>query len=100
MIHVAAHVSWKLSSIVLSPSEFVKASDQFSSPSSLEEAQESGSESAGSGFDTPSLTEYLLTAADVLNIKLQCKLVVLSSGHTGTTAKVLYLYLYHHYKHN
>jgi len=77
VIHIAAHVSWKLSSIVLSPSEYVK-SDQWD--------EESGTES-GSGFDTPSLTEYLLTAADILNTKLNCKLVVLSSGHTGKSQR-------------
>lgn len=59
----------------------MKAADQFS----LDDGHESGTESGGSGFDTPSLTEYLLTAADILNTKLQCKLVVLSSGHTGTS---------------
>ena len=81
---MAAHVSWKLSSVVLSPAEYMKSSDQFS----LDDSHESGTESGGSGFDTPSLTEYLLTAADILNTKLQCKLVVLSSGHTG---KPLYI---------
>jgi len=79
VIHIAAHVSWKLSSVVLSPSEYAKSSDQFS----LDDCHESNAGSGGGGFDAPSLTEYLLTAADVLNTKLQCKLVVLSSGHTG-----------------
>ena len=79
VIHIAAHVSWKLSSVILSPSEYMKSSDQFS----VDESHESGTDSGGSGFETPSLTEYLLTAADILNTKLQCKLVVLSSGHTG-----------------
>ena len=33
-------------------------------------------------FDGPPLAEYLLTASDILNLKLTAKLVVLSSGHT------------------
>ena len=38
------------------------------------------------GFDGPSLSEYLLTAADILNLKLHAKLVVLSSGYTDDRA--------------
>ena len=41
VIQIAAHVSWKLSSVILSPSEYMKSSDQFS----VDESHESGTDS-------------------------------------------------------
>ncbi|CAG5117419.1 unnamed protein product, partial [Candidula unifasciata] len=81
VIHFAAHISWKLSSIVLSPGEFI------SSPSQHFPAMDS--DDSSSDFDAiggPALSEYLLTAADILNLKLRAKLVVLNSGYTDDRA--------------
>lgn len=86
-IHLATHVSWKLSAIILSPGEFVesRASKRLSHSSQPEAIHEhlddEGSEIA-STIDLPALSEFLLTAADILNLKLRAKLVVVSSCHT------------------
>ena len=103
-IHFACHVSWKLSAIVLSPGEFVESKSSEESPSittttttttlsktkyslhnetiheedSMDE-HELKSEDGSSTLDMPSLSEYLLTAADILRLKLSAKLVVISS---------------------
>ncbi|KAK8404512.1 hypothetical protein O3P69_007629 [Scylla paramamosain] len=86
-IHLASHVSWKLSAVILSPGEFVesRASKRLSHSSQPEAIHEhlddEGSEIA-STIDLPALSEFLLTAADILNLKLRAKLVVVSSCHT------------------
>ncbi|XP_076066891.1 tetratricopeptide repeat protein 28 [Oratosquilla oratoria] len=86
-IHLATHVSWKLSAVILSPGEFVesRASKRLSHSSQPEAIHEhlddEGSEIA-STIDLPALSEFLLTAADILNLKLRAKLVVVSSCHT------------------
>ena len=101
-IHFACHVSWKLSAIVLSPGEFVESKSSEDSPTittttttlvktkyslhnetiheedSMDE-HELKSEDGSSTLDMPSLSEYLLTAADILQLKLSAKLVVISS---------------------
>ncbi|XP_048757568.2 tetratricopeptide repeat protein 28-like isoform X3 [Ostrea edulis] len=80
VIHFATHLSWKLSSIVLSPSDNLTTQHSFPSIDSDDSSSDMG------GFDGPSLSEYLLTAADILNLKLHAKLVVLSSGYTDDRA--------------
>lgn len=88
-IHFATHVSWKLSAIVLSPGEFVESSSRRLSHSSqpenthdnLECCEEPTSELA-SATDLPPLSEFLLTAADILNLRLSARLVVVSSCHS------------------
>lgn len=81
VIHFAAHISWKLSSVVLSPGEFI------SSPSQHFPAMDSDDSSSDFGaIGGPALSEYLLTAADILNLKLHAKLVVLNSGYTDDRA--------------
>lgn len=90
-IHFACHVSWKLSALVLSPGEFMDAkgspgvsvSKRYSINSdTIHEEEDSKSEVASSTLDLPSLSEFLLTAADILNLKLNAKLVVISSCYT------------------
>lgn len=79
VIHFAAHVSWKLSAVILSPGE-------FATPDSRERFHDdSGSDISGC-MDSPSLSEFLLTAADILNVRFSSKLVVLSSGHSDDRA--------------
>lgn len=82
-IHIAAHVSWKLSAIVLSPGECVK-SETDSSVTNVADSEEAelhdSSSDISSSMNTPALSEFLLTAADILNIQLTAKLVVLTGG--------------------
>ncbi|OWF55333.1 Tetratricopeptide repeat protein 28 [Mizuhopecten yessoensis] len=80
VVHFATHLSWKLASIVLSPGDNISTSHRFPTIDSDD------SSSDISNFDGPSLSEYLLTAADILNLKLHAKLVVLSSGYTDDRA--------------
>lgn len=82
VIHFATHISWKLSSIVLSPCEFTgtTSSQHFS----MLDSDDSSSDVSSLG--NPSVSEYLLTAADILNLKLHAKLVVLNSGYTDDRA--------------
>ena len=47
--------------------------------------RDSGSDLDAS-FDGPPLSEFLLTAADILNLELSARLVVLSAGHTEERA--------------
>ncbi|KAK2714191.1 hypothetical protein QYM36_008675, partial [Artemia franciscana] len=70
-IHFATHVSWKLSAVVLSPGEF---SDR--------KHEDDENTEVASTIDLPALSEFLLTAADVLNLRLNARLVVLSSVHS------------------
>lgn len=81
VIHFATHISWKLSSVVLSPGEFISSPNQHFS---LIDSDDSSSEIGA--ISGPSLSEYLLTAADILNLKLRAKLVVLNSGYTDDKA--------------
>ncbi|CAH1801728.1 unnamed protein product, partial [Owenia fusiformis] len=83
VIHIAAYVSWKLSSIVLSPGSASqdKPSLRIDRMADANDDSEPGIENGG-----PSLSDFLLTAADILNLNLKAKLVVLSSGHTDDRA--------------
>ena len=71
VLHFATHISWKLSALVLAPGDF----------SSL-----SGLDLSMNDMTGPGLADFLLTAADVLNVQLSARLVVLSSGHTEERA--------------
>ncbi|CAG7815969.1 unnamed protein product [Allacma fusca] len=57
-VHFATHISWKLSAIILAPP-------------ALSESQE----------EDAAFSEYLLTAAEILKMRISAKLVVLSSCH-------------------
>ncbi|XP_033748780.1 tetratricopeptide repeat protein 28-like isoform X2 [Pecten maximus] len=80
VVHFATHLSWKLASIVLSPGDNISTSHRFPTIDSDDSSSDIGN------FDGPALSEYLLTAADILNMKLHAKLVVLSSGYTDDRA--------------
>ncbi|XP_074640463.1 tetratricopeptide repeat protein 28-like isoform X2 [Tubulanus polymorphus] len=81
VIHFATHITWKLSAIVLSPID-PKSMKHEPLQSGRSGQLESLDINDSSNFDGPALSDFLLTAADILNIKLHSKLVVLSSGHT------------------
>ena len=90
-IHFACHISWQLSAIVLSPGEFVESNNSDNSPnhevtknkrfSTIEEEAEENTESTSTTADMPALSDFLLTAAEILSCRLSAKLVVLSCGH-------------------
>uniref|UniRef100_T1J2M9 Uncharacterized protein n=1 Tax=Strigamia maritima TaxID=126957 RepID=T1J2M9_STRMM len=87
-VHFATHISWKLSALVLSPGDVVdpppsssKRLSHTESVSGLENEDDANSE-VTSSLDLPALSEFLLTAADILNMKLNARLVVVSSCHT------------------
>ena len=81
---------------MLSPGDFVESnSTAETSPgnqelnknkrfSTIEEENEDTSEDTNSSTtDMPALSDFMLTAADILNCKLSAKLVVLSCGHSN-----------------
>uniref|UniRef100_A0A4W5PGC0 Uncharacterized protein n=1 Tax=Hucho hucho TaxID=62062 RepID=A0A4W5PGC0_9TELE len=83
--HFATHISWKLAALVLTPNpESVPGrgrkgsfGSSYTIPESLH-LQDDGSD-AESISDSPPLQEFLLTAADILDLRLPVKLVVLGS---------------------
>ncbi|CAH1163307.1 unnamed protein product [Phaedon cochleariae] len=80
-VHFATHVSWKLSSLVLSPAEVL---DQTQSKrlylTDVTDDEENNDVSIST--ELPPLSEFLLSAADILSLKLSARLVVVSSSHT------------------
>ena len=108
-IHFATHVSWKMSAIVLAPSMeglTGTSSDGDANASGITTGMlhrhqqqqnyysnqpEDDIKSVASGVapsatsavgDLPALSDFLLTAADILNLRLTARLVVVSSVHT------------------
>lgn len=78
--HFATHISWRLSSLILSPGEVAPIPHHFQTIDSDDSMADINS------FDGPAMSEYLLTASDILNLKLRAKLVVLSSGYSDDRA--------------
>uniref|UniRef100_A0A8C1LVR8 Tetratricopeptide repeat protein 28 n=1 Tax=Cyprinus carpio TaxID=7962 RepID=A0A8C1LVR8_CYPCA len=93
--HFATHISWKLAALVLTPSQDSSSGPVAAAPSGGAGGGESGVKSnytipeslrvpddasdAESICDSPPLQEFLLTAADILDLRLPTKLVVLGS---------------------
>ncbi|XP_071443187.1 tetratricopeptide repeat protein 28, partial [Hetaerina americana] len=116
-IHLAAHVSWELSAIVVAPpppqsistggsvgqeegsggmtagggsAQFKNALGQsqvvkrfYPPPVDVPQVpvQDDESSEVSSSLDLPSLSEFLLTAADLLSLRLSARLVVIGSWH-------------------
>ncbi|XP_060533525.1 tetratricopeptide repeat protein 28 [Cylas formicarius] len=80
-VHFATHVSWKLSSLVLSPTEVLDQSQskRLYIADNADEAEHSEVSLSG---ELPPLSEFLLSAADILSMKLSARLIVVSSSHT------------------
>lgn len=83
-VHFATHISWKLAALVLTPNaESITSSrkgsfgNSYTIPESLR-MQDDASD-VESISDCPPLQEFLLTAADVLELRLPVKLVFLGS---------------------
>ncbi|XP_055842116.1 tetratricopeptide repeat protein 28 isoform X1 [Episyrphus balteatus] len=84
-VHFAANLSWKLGAVVLSPGDVVDSQSQkryYQSTSNNEENDDEGNELANQSIEIPPLSDFILSAADVLTMKLNAKLVVLSSYHS------------------
>nr|XP_023664271.1 tetratricopeptide repeat protein 28-like isoform X2 [Paramormyrops kingsleyae] len=87
-IHFATHISWKLAALVLTPSQEgvglgggtgpgTSTGKAYTIPESLRVPDDASD--AESICDSPPLQELLLTAADILDLRLPVKLVVLGS---------------------
>ncbi|XP_070619524.1 tetratricopeptide repeat protein 28 isoform X2 [Erythrolamprus reginae] len=83
-VHFATHISWKLAALVLTPSaESITSSrkgsfgNSYTIPESFHMPDDASD--AESLSDCPPLQELLLTAADVLELRLPAKLVFLGS---------------------
>ncbi|RXM98288.1 Tetratricopeptide repeat protein 28 [Acipenser ruthenus] len=85
-VHFATHMSWKLAALVLTPNSDSSSGggggkgsygNSYTIPESLR-MQDDASD-VESITDSPPLQEFLLTAADILDLRLPVKLVVLGS---------------------
>ncbi|EPY80355.1 hypothetical protein CB1_000841002 [Camelus ferus] len=89
-VHFATHISWKLSALVLTPSvdgNPAGSKSSFGHPYTIPESlrvQDDASDGE-SLSDCPPLQELLLTAADVLDLRLPVKLVVLGSSQESNS---------------
>ncbi|EFA05041.2 tetratricopeptide repeat protein 28 [Tribolium castaneum] len=78
-VHFSTHVSWKLSSLVLSPAEVL---DQSQKRLYLGDPAEEDENEVSTSAELPPMSEFLLSAADILSLRLSARLVVVSSSHT------------------
>lgn len=81
-VHFAANLSWKMGSVVLTPSDVLdsQSSKRFypNSGSELENDDEAN-DLPEENMEMPSPSDYLLNASEIAAIKLNAKLIVLSS---------------------
>uniref|UniRef100_A0A8D8SR68 Tetratricopeptide repeat protein 28 n=1 Tax=Cacopsylla melanoneura TaxID=428564 RepID=A0A8D8SR68_9HEMI len=77
-IHLATHVSWKLSAIVLSPGDMFDSAAQHTAPNTTSRMLFPEEEPEVT-CTMPAMSEFLLTASELLSLKLNARLVVLSS---------------------
>lgn len=81
-VHFAANLSWKLGAVVLSPGDMLEPQSpkRFYPSADMDNEEESGDLSTN--MEVPPLSDFILSAADVLSLKLNAKLIVLSSYHS------------------
>ncbi|XP_062941769.1 tetratricopeptide repeat protein 28 [Cynocephalus volans] len=89
-VHFATHISWKLSALVLTPSmdgNPASSKSSFGHPYTIPESLrvQDDTSDGESISDCPPLQELLLTAADVLDLRLPVKLVVLGSSQESNS---------------
>jgi len=72
-VHFATHVSWKLAALILSPTSPEKTTSPRISSEGLELLDDTD--------DSPALSDFLLTAADILNLQLSSKIVVIGAAY-------------------
>lgn len=80
-VHFAANLSWNLGAVVLSPGEILDSSNKrfYSNASAAEDLEASDEDNMANTIEVPPLSDFVLSASDILNLKLNAKLVVLSS---------------------
>lgn len=84
-IHFAANVSWKLGAVVLSPGDMIDSQSQkrfYPNTNPDMDHDEDSNDFTGTNMEIPPLGDFILSAADLLAMKLNAKLVVLSSYHS------------------
>ncbi|XP_037935520.1 tetratricopeptide repeat protein 28 [Teleopsis dalmanni] len=83
-VHFAANLSWKLGAVVLSPGDVVDSQTQkrYYQTTNSDNNESNDDTNGSSNLELPQLSDFLLSAADVLTMKLNAKLVVLSSYHS------------------
>nr|XP_019548082.2 tetratricopeptide repeat protein 28 isoform X1 [Aedes albopictus] len=84
-VHFAANVSWKLGAVILSPGEVLDSQSQkrfYPNSSGEIENDEDNADLSSTNMEIPPLSDFILSAADLLAMKLSAKLVVLSSYHS------------------
>ncbi|XP_063219865.1 tetratricopeptide repeat protein 28 isoform X2 [Bacillus rossius redtenbacheri] len=84
-VHLATHVSWKLSAIVFSSGDVVDSQHPKRFFANSDHAHDQGDEESSeisSTLEMPTLSELLLTTGDLLNVEISARLVVISSSHT------------------
>ncbi|KAL9981109.1 hypothetical protein ACROYT_G009772 [Oculina patagonica] len=81
-VHFATHVSWKLSSLILAPQN---SDDKLVTPAGSPERASLDFLGDMSPDEAPALSEFLLTAADILDQKLSAKLVVIGAAHNHSS---------------
>ncbi|XP_032226539.2 tetratricopeptide repeat protein 28 isoform X2 [Nematostella vectensis] len=79
-VHFATHVSWKLTAVILSPS----TSDNKLTTTASTDSGNEGFDFLGDTDDAPPLSDFLLTAADVLEQKTSAKIVVIGAAHNDS----------------
>nr|XP_018917333.1 PREDICTED: tetratricopeptide repeat protein 28 [Bemisia tabaci] len=87
-VHLSTYISWKLSAIVLSPGEIIDSQQSKSRIGSFyaEQAQDEEVSEVSSTLEVPALSECLLTASELLSLKLSARLVVINSKDGWATA--------------
>ena len=81
-VHFATHVSWKLSSLILAPQN---SDDKLVTPVGSPERASLDFLGDMSPDEAPALSEFLLTASDILDQKLTAKLVVIGAAHNHSS---------------
>jgi len=81
-VHFATHVSWKLSSLILAPQN---SDERLSTSAGSPERASLDVLGDMSPDEAPALSEFLLTASDILDSKLSAKLVVIGAAHNHSS---------------
>ncbi|XP_026314209.1 tetratricopeptide repeat protein 28 isoform X2 [Hyposmocoma kahamanoa] len=91
-IHFATHICWKTPAIVLSPGEVVDSQAKRLLNTSVgsgtadtsTENEEENTELPASNEELPPVSEFMLTASEITNLKITARLVVISCAPSST----------------
>lgn len=89
-VHFAAALTWKMSGIVLNPGDMLDgpphkrfySNGNDGGPNNEIDTEDEANEMTGNNVDLPSLNDFVLTADDINNVKLNAKLIVLSAHNS------------------